>query len=211
MSNDKTQPAWLSANDVPRFTGAGGRLACAFRPVAEDEWPALHIEPVESFRLPREYPWTAIAFGLALPCFVAGLLGAGTGWSDALAYPVLALSVAAFVGSLRAGARQERRRDALAATAYEALPMAVLARATAAADLSERTRTVIANRLARRDARWADDLRVDDEEWSALRRAGPPGSCSRACGGPVPPAGGFRVADAPVAGPAAPLQGRADD
>ena len=160
--------------------------------------PVLHIEPVESFRLRHEWPWPFLAFGSGLPLLTVGVLGARSGWADWLVVALIAGAVALLLGCLRAGVRQEARRDAAARAAYRALPTGMLARATMSASLSERTRSLIANLLARRDPDWANDLETADEAWAALKRAGPPNPCGQGCCGPVPPRGGFRAETVPT-------------
>ena len=159
-----------------------------------------HIEHVESFALNGERPWKVIAFATSLPLIAIGVVGATSYWSDFLVVALLLGGIAMLIACLRAGAQQETDRDALARSAYMALPPALLAQATLDSRYSERTRTLIANLLTRQDASWAHEIKSDDAEWSALNRAGAPGCGGRSCGGPVPPKGGFRSSPAPARG-----------
>lgn len=163
----------------------------------------FHIEPVESFRLPLELPWRAIAFGLGLPCLITGILGSTAGWSDFLITLVIGCGLLVLIGGLRGGVRQERRRDALALAAYAALPLPMLARATTAATLTERTRTLIAAHLTRRHPNWADLLDAADPDWASIKNAtGVPRACGIGCGcGPAIPAAGFPLGSAALAKP----------
>ncbi len=185
--------------DVPLWQrGQENSLGQAEAPDANTRL-ALHIEPVESYRLRFELPWSALAFAFSLPLFAIGILGATVYWSDVLVVILMLAGIATLLGGLRLAAMQESRRNELARQAYAALPSELLAQATMSSGLSERTRTLIANLLTRRDPSWLHEINSEDVEWDALNRAGPPG-CGGGCRGPVPPKGGFRATPVPPQG-----------
>jgi hypothetical protein len=163
---------------------------------------SYHIEPVESYRLPRELPWRAAAFGLGLPCLITGMLGSTAGWSDLLITGVVGAGLGILIGSLRAGVQQERRRDRLALTAYQSLPQEFLARATTEGNLSERTRTLVAAYLSRVNPRWTELLDPQDADWAALRRGtGAPVRVCGTCGcGPARPLVAYPAVSIPSSG-----------
>ena len=145
------------------------------------------IRNIEDFRVPGQRPYAAIGFALGAPCLAVATVGAVEGWMDALLVLFSALGIAAIVAGLNQASRQEARREALARAEYGTLSAAVLARATVAPDLSEKTRILIANLLAAQGEQLGEAIDSGDEAWQALKLAGPPSACARSCCGPATP------------------------
>lgn len=148
------------------------------------------IRNVEDFVVPGQRPFAAIGFALGAPCLAVAVLGGTAGWMDALVVLFAALGIAAIIAGLNFASRQEATRERLARAAYGELPVTILARATVAPDLSEKTRVLIANLLNARGENLGEALDAGDAAWQALKLAGPPSACGKGCcGTPAPPRG----------------------
>lgn len=150
----------------------------------------MSVPEVTSLRVPGQRPYGVIGFALGAPSLALAAVGATAAWHDGLIFLFALLGAIAIGWGLNLASRQESRREVLARDAYRQIPVAVLARATTDAALSERTRVVIANHLASRGEylgeRIGDVIDEHDPEWQALKHAGPPRACARSCCGPAP-------------------------